>query len=212
MTVQETRPSTHPEIQDYRYRTLIDGALRCMAEAGLEGTSVRAIALAAGSSRGLIGHHFGSRDQLLVEAHKYLCDLVADEVMKQINSETMNPRARLIAMPTVVFSESVLTDSHAKAFVAFWHMAAANESIRRNHEMLYESYRRQLAAVFDEAQEHALVKIDSKLASLTLIALIDGLWLQIFLERTLSREDALNACIRYIDHELGIRSCAVSPG
>lgn len=47
---------------------LIDGALRVLAEQGLTGASARVIASAAGVNQALVFYHFGSVDELLVEA------------------------------------------------------------------------------------------------------------------------------------------------
>ena len=51
----EKRPRTHAEINEYRRRTLIEGALRSLAERGVAGTTVATISKEAGASRGLLG-------------------------------------------------------------------------------------------------------------------------------------------------------------
>ena len=54
---------------------LIDVALALYAEKGIEGTSMRDLAAAAGMSQGTIYHHFTDKDDLLVavvEAHSFL--------------------------------------------------------------------------------------------------------------------------------------------
>lgn len=53
---------------------LIIAAGRLFAEYGLEGTSVRAIAEKAGTNLAAIHYHFGSKDNLFIEAMKYAAD------------------------------------------------------------------------------------------------------------------------------------------
>ena len=198
------RPNTHSEIQDFRHRTLVEATLDCLADGGLENASVRKISDAAGASRGLIGHHFGGREKLLVEAHEHLCASVEDAVLKHAAQEGLTDRERLQAMPKAIFSEEVLTEQRARAFLAFWHAVTVYPDIRKNHEKLYEGYRQQLSAFFKVAQQNGAQVSDPYLAAFSLIALIDGLWLQTFLERKISRADAVRACLHYIDFELGV--------
>ena len=50
---------------------LRDAALRLFAERGIEATTVRAVAAAAGVSGGLVRHHFGSKDELRAACDAY---------------------------------------------------------------------------------------------------------------------------------------------
>jgi TetR/AcrR family transcriptional regulator, regulator of cefoperazone and chloramphenicol sensitivity len=62
-----------PAFEDLTGRARIrDAALRLFAERGVEGTTVRDIARAAGVSAGLIRHHFGSKDQLRAACDSYV--------------------------------------------------------------------------------------------------------------------------------------------
>lgn len=207
------RPTTHSEIQDFRHRTLVEATLDCLADGGLENATVRKISDAAGASRGLIGHHFGGRERLLVEAHEYLCASVEAVVLKLASMEGLTDRERLQAVPRAIFSEEVLTERRARAFLALWHAVSVYPDIRKNHERLYEGYRRQLSEVFELARQAGAPVADPHLAAFSLIALIDGLWLQTFLERKISRADAVRACLHYIDFELGFQaSIKTAPG
>ncbi len=53
-----------------------DAALRLFAERGLDGTTIRDIARAAGVSGGLIRHHFGSKDDLRAACDSYALDQI----------------------------------------------------------------------------------------------------------------------------------------
>jgi TetR/AcrR family transcriptional regulator, regulator of cefoperazone and chloramphenicol sensitivity len=62
-----------PDFEDLTGRARIrDAALRLFAERGIEGTTVRDIARAAGVSSGLIRHHFGSKEGLRAACDSYV--------------------------------------------------------------------------------------------------------------------------------------------
>ncbi|MCF6526520.1 TetR/AcrR family transcriptional regulator, partial [Streptomyces sp. JJ36] len=52
-------------------RRLLEGALRCLTEQGIAGTSARTVAAAAGVNQALVFYHFGSVDELLAAACRY---------------------------------------------------------------------------------------------------------------------------------------------
>ena len=64
---------------------LRDAALRLVAERGIEATSVRDIANAAGVSGGLVRHHFGSK-----EALRDACDAYALAQLVRLKEQAMN--------------------------------------------------------------------------------------------------------------------------
>ena len=61
-----------------------DAAITEFANNGVDGTSIRTIATAAGVSPGLVIHHFGSKEALRVA-----CDEHVAEIIRQLKSEAM---------------------------------------------------------------------------------------------------------------------------
>lgn len=53
-----------------------DAAIALFAEHGVRDTTVRAVAVAAGLSPGLVIHHFGSKDNLRIECDRYVAGLI----------------------------------------------------------------------------------------------------------------------------------------
>ncbi|WP_432824794.1 TetR/AcrR family transcriptional regulator [Dactylosporangium sp. CA-092794] len=69
------RPVGEPAFEDLTARARIrDAAIRLFAERGMDGTTVRDIARAAGVSPGLLRHHFGSKEALREECDRYVVD------------------------------------------------------------------------------------------------------------------------------------------
>src|SRR3954471_20739747 len=69
---KRARPHTQVEINEFRRQMLIDGTIKSMAEKGVAGTTVRSICAGAESSRGLIGHYYASKEELVAEAFRHL--------------------------------------------------------------------------------------------------------------------------------------------
>ncbi len=89
-----------------------DAALRLFAERGLDGTTIRDIAKAAGVSGGLVRHHFGSKDDL-----REACDSYALDQMMRIKEQAVlegqlgNPAFMSAAHPTVLLTLRYLARS-----------------------------------------------------------------------------------------------------
>ena len=62
------------ETPDVRRRQLIDAAMRSIAKYGYAGTTIETICDEAKVSRGLINHHFGSKEELIRQSYKALRD------------------------------------------------------------------------------------------------------------------------------------------
>ncbi len=78
-------PFTDPAHEDLTARARIrDAALRLFAERGVEGSTIREIARAAGVSGGLVRHHFGSKDDL-----RAACDSYAMNQMMRIKEQAV---------------------------------------------------------------------------------------------------------------------------
>ncbi len=197
-----TRPNTHAEINEFRQAALIKGAIECVAKGGFESATVRTIAEAAGTSRGLISHYYDGRIDLLVQSHKYLCDMISDRVSRKVSRPGLSARDRLVQMAEVIFSTAVLNETNAKAFLGFWHAAGTYKEFAQNHEVLYASYRQEATAAFRLANEEGAKVADPELAAFSSIALIDGFWLQISLEKKITRKQVIKACTQFIDLQL----------
>lgn len=107
------RSATSPE----RIR---DAAITCIAERGVAGASVRAIARTAGVSPALVIHHFGSKDALRVACDQHVAALIVDRKHRSIAEGTaLDPLASLRSMtdgpPVVRYLARTLADGSPHA-------------------------------------------------------------------------------------------------
>lgn len=65
---------------------LIVAAIELLGTQGYAGTSLAAIGTRAGLSRGLVSHHFGSKEQCVVEVMKYIRRIRSEAAVRRINA------------------------------------------------------------------------------------------------------------------------------
>ena len=204
-TRQRQRPGTQPEINEFRRLRLMEATIALLAEKGVAGATVRAITARAGTSHGLIGHYYTSKDELLVAALDHLFTTVADEIAQQVARAGDDPLDRLRAMPRAMFSPQVFTETTRSAFLALWHEVRFNAAVREANRQLYIGYRNRSLAHFRSSAAHLGIAIDAEGAATGLIAMIDGLWLELSIGAgSTTRQKAVALCHDYIDHQLGL--------
>jgi AcrR family transcriptional regulator len=201
---KQDRPRTHPEINDYRRRALMEGTIQSMAENGVAFTTIQTISAAAEASRGLIAHYFGSKDVLVSEAFKYLFRSVSEQVGEHVvASGAQTASERLKAVPDALFSPKIFTRRSRDAFLSFWHEVRFNSLMQEANKELYQAYTERMQNLFADAAAEKKVVIDARRAALGFIALSDGLWLGLSIHgHSLSPTDAIELCQRYIEERL----------
>ncbi len=201
--VRADRPKTHAEINMFRRRTLIEGAIDSLAAHGVTGTTVRTICDAAGSSRGLIGHYFENKEELLAAALEYLFTMISEQVRETVEKAGASAVARLKAYPVALFASEVFTERNRTAFLCLWHEARFNDAVRKANQELYDGYAGRVETLFREAAMELNADLDPRRSALGLIGLTDGLWLGMSIhDDVVSQDQAIEISHRFIDQEL----------
>ncbi|POX45704.1 TetR/AcrR family transcriptional regulator [Streptomyces sp. Ru72] len=136
-----TGPAETPEGRTPRRRmnygegreALPNAAVRVVARGGLRKLTYRAVAEEAGTTHGLVVHHFGSRDALIEEA-------LAHAIRTSLNTSALEPATGNVGEFSAGVSEMVTADPDIQAF---------------QYELLLEARRRpelltHLRALYDE--------------------------------------------------------------
>jgi AcrR family transcriptional regulator len=127
----------HPED---RRADLVEATLRCLAEQGHAGVSVRRIAAEAGVSPGLVNHHFDGIEALVAAAYEKLSQDLLAEVMARVAAES-DPRRRLSAYFAAIFSDAVLDPGLLKIWVVFWSLLPHTEPLKAIQKRMWVDYR-----------------------------------------------------------------------
>ncbi len=111
---------TVSNVEDLTARARIrEAALRLFAERGVEGTTIREIASAAGVSGGLVRHHFGSKDDLRAACDTYaLNQLLHIKEQAVLEGQLSSPGFMSAAQPVMLtilkyFARSLIDGSPA---------------------------------------------------------------------------------------------------
>ena len=202
------RPKTQAEINEYRRRSMIDGTLRSLSEKGVTGTTVRSISGGKAGSRGLIGHYYRSKEDLMAAAFVDLMQTITVAVNRVQARCGNDPVKRLKALPRAMFSTEVFTDLNRGAFLTFWHEIRFNPTVRKANEDIYRDYFKAVKDLFNEAAQQLDVELDTGSAALGLIAMVDGMWLELSIDdKIITRQKAVKLCHHYIEQQLSPIVC-----
>ena len=173
-----TRPSFTRAEPDARRHSLIEACARVLARAGAAGTSVRAIALEAGVSPGLVGHYFAGIDALVAAAYAHVEAQVSAALDQALATAGADPRTRLDAYVTASFTPPVASGELLATWIAFWSLVRAQPAIARQHDEQYARFRSRLEALLGAC---GIAPDRLRHTAIAVTALVDGLWLELSL-------------------------------
>ncbi|EAT08574.1 transcriptional regulator, TetR family protein [Sphingomonas sp. SKA58] len=171
------------ETPDVRRQALIEATARCLAEKGIGGTSVRAICARAGVSSGLLTHYFPGVDALILATYVDVGARVSAALDAAIASAGNDPRDRLRACLLANLRPPVLDPDLLATWIAFWSLVTSDPAIAAVHADVYRGTRHQLETLLGEAAPQ-LSQAQKRIAAISLTALVDGLWLELCLDRS----------------------------
>jgi TetR/AcrR family transcriptional repressor of bet genes len=187
-----------------RRRDLQEAAIRCIAAKGYAAVTVAMICDDAGVSRGLIGHYFKGKDELVLEAISRSITQLADATRRMVEAVGNDPAARLHAVVRSSFSPPGFTPDQAAVWSALASNARWAPRLGDMYRRLWQDYCAGIAGLFQRAAAHREVPIDAKAAALMFSRLIEGFWLGWAADPgRMKVTDAEKACHTLIDSLLG---------
>jgi len=182
-----------------RRALLEDAARACIARGGIRGFTVDKVAAEAGVSRGLITHHFGSMDGLLVAVYA--------RMYREWIAAIEAPRpglTRIAALVEALVSPEIFDHDVLKIWLTLWGEVATNPVLREEHRKLYGTYRAAIVAALAEAAAANGRPIDAETVAAAFICLVDGFGVQRSVEPALMTEaDARAACRTFLRPHVG---------
>jgi TetR/AcrR family transcriptional repressor of bet genes len=160
-----------------RRQDLIQGTIKSIATLGYHNSTVQTICEAAGLSRGLIGHYFKGKEDLLLEAFRNQTAEADEDTRQAIRAVGEDPLQRLLAATSVTFTRSDTSPGEALVWLAFCGVAPWNANMLELHHKLYRKYRSWIQRMMEQAAAERNLQIDAKRAALTYAQMIDGFWI-----------------------------------
>jgi AcrR family transcriptional regulator len=193
-------PARNREQPEVRKRLLVEATTRSIAKYGYSGITIERICAEGGVSRGLINHHFGSKDELLLQSYKTLCDqwkAYALDGMKDM----ADPADALRSCINRNFDEAMFNPQQLRIWLGFWSVIPKSPKLQKLDRALYHLDLKIYQDVLERLAHKNGLDIDTRAQSVALMALIAGLWLQAALDpQSLSATQARSMCLNAVAH------------
>jgi AcrR family transcriptional regulator len=165
-----------------RRALIIDAARRVIAEQGLSGATVREIAAAAGVRPGTITHHFASIEELLTEVLHLESDRFGQELAAAVSARS-GAMAGLRAIGDVMLADRPEVRDHWRIWLDLWARASHDAPLAGWQAERYRGSRRLVRDLIAEGVEQGELRgVDPDAAAVDVVAMVDGLAIQAFLE------------------------------
>ena len=199
MTANKPRFERHDA--DVRRRSLVEATLASLKRYGHEGLSIRRISAEAGVSIGLINHHFPNKNALVAEAYRHFNSQLVAGIRATVDDAPADPRERLRAIFKATFSPPNLNRDVLAVWIVLWGLYPHSTEIQAVHDEAYGGYMTLLRAELAGLQKaQGRLRLNLRLASIGLQALLDGLWLEWCLDPdNFSPREAVTLCENWIE-------------
>jgi len=182
-----------------RAQMLVEAGLRVLGRGGISAFTIDNICTEARASRGLVTHHFGSKDGLLAAVYR----AAYAPVLEGLRRSPGEPPT-LGELIDRAFDPANFTRESLNIWLALWGEIAVNPQLLAEHRLLYAAYRADLERAIRDAAAAAGREADAARLAVTLIALVDGLWLEQCIDpAVMTPAEAREACLGLIEPLLG---------
>lgn len=165
------------EGEERRREALIAAALDLIAEGGVGAATVRAIALRAGVTPGLIRHYFQTKEDLTRAAYRAVMDRMTAANVKVLDTAPATPEARLAVFVAASLRPPVVDRAAMGLWAGFMQLVRRDPAMAEVHEATYLAYRDRLQALIAALPGPGDPAIHRALA-IACNGVIDGLWLE----------------------------------
>ncbi|MCB1389762.1 MAG: TetR family transcriptional regulator C-terminal domain-containing protein [Rhodobacteraceae bacterium] len=165
--------------EETRRAALIEATLDLIAEGGPQAATVRAIALRAGVTPGLIRHYFATKEDLVAAAHETLMTGLTEASLARLDDLPDDPLSRLAGFIANAVSPPVTDPRAVSLWAASMQLVARDAAMRKVHAATYLGFRDRLESMIAAALA-AVGRADEDARSLAIAgnALLDGLWIE----------------------------------
>ncbi|MEJ6784069.1 TetR/AcrR family transcriptional regulator [Aminobacter sp. Piv2-1] len=169
------------EGEERRRQDLIEATLDCVAENGLAGATVRAIALRAGVTAGLIRHYFPGKEDLLQAAYATVMGRMTELAKSALENVERAPRRRLAAFVEASLVPPVVDARSFSLWASFIGRAGSDAALGAAHRAGYLGFRDEVEALVAEVLAEAGGRAggaELRRHAIAINAIIDGLWIE----------------------------------
>lgn len=178
-------------IEEIRRAELIEAAHRVFLREGLQGLTTARICQEAGMSPGILAYYFKGKDEVLYAMVRFNNRILMEDVIARMRRATTSWE-RLEAIVEGNFPDHSFTRNIAIA----WLSVCAATNVNQNYERLQRLFYSRLVSNLASAFGSLLDRDRLRQASLSVAALIDGLWLRKAVGHEIDRDEAVALVLR----------------
>ncbi len=172
--------------------------MRSIAKHGYAGTTIEKICDEALVSRGLINHHFGSKEELIRQSYKQLCDEWKYNTQDMLDGQR-EPDDELRAAIRMSFSPSLFKPEYLGIWLGFWSVIGKSPALKKLNRDVCSQDLAIFQKLFERVAAQRRIRIDARSLATALLAMMDGLWLQWCLDpKVFTVKEAEAACLDYV--------------
>ncbi|MTI08532.1 MULTISPECIES: TetR/AcrR family transcriptional regulator [Curvivirga] len=188
---------------DARRLSLMEATLHCLSTLGQRATSVRAICAQAGVSPGLLRHYFDGKEDLVASAYEYLTKKLYDSFHDLIGNDELDAEQVLKDSFEILLNSEWVSKEMLGAWVAFWSIQQTDERMQKQHHEANHEVRKIFAQLLTNYATFKNLNVndqDIKFATIELMGLTDGLWLELCLDSDFyNGEQAVTICMNWLN-------------
>lgn len=200
-----TRRTFHRAPEGERRQELIEATLDCIADVGLQGATVREIAVRAGVTAGLVRHYFESKDQMVAAAYRQVLATFA------ARAETIDgdPATRLREFITRNLSVPIANSRSLSLWATFISQVQVDPALAAIHREGYLNFRDELQGLISDfltSEGRQANAAECRRLAIAINGLIDGLWLEECLAGDLfDQSELVGIALTSVESLLGLR-------
>ncbi|MGO1119329.1 TetR/AcrR family transcriptional regulator [Rhodovibrionaceae bacterium A322] len=180
-----TNKATKRLSRQERYDALIQATFACVAQKGLEGTTIRDIADYAGVTFGLIRHYFANKEELIETTYSVVTARMTSHAQVAATQAGPNPADQLAAFVAASLSEPLVTPQYLAFWSNFIGKILFDDRMKQLHRAGYWEHREILERLVRETLVQAgkdPSPQEVKLSVVQVNSVIDGLWVEACLD------------------------------
>ncbi len=199
MKTVKSAPKFRRVAPEERRDLLIKAGLACLARGGILGFTIDQICAEAHVSRGLITHHFKSKDGLLAAIYERMIGRLLS-VVEAPDGGTDH----ITAIIDAAFALDAMNRDSLRIWLALWGEIANNPALLKTHRKQYARYRGGVEAALSAMARERGRDVDVPFVAMMFISLVDGLWLEWCIDpKQIPERDAKEACYRLLEPFFG---------
>ncbi len=186
--------------KEVRRQQLIDATIDSIAARGFADTTIARVSQGANLSQGIINLHFKNKETLLLESLGFLAREHYQRWSTAMKNAAPEPGKQLAAVIEVDFEPAICSRKKLAVWFAFWGQAKHRPAYLKIHDKFDKQRDEVIINLCARiAEEGDYRDIDAVSTARSLVALVDGLWLNLLLyPRSVSRKRSLDDCLAFL--------------